>query len=134
MFVVLGQDSVAHMAEEVENASTIVPKAMVVSFFFNLPFTFILLVTYAFCIGDVQEALASPTGYPFIYVLQNATESIGGTTGFVSIIMILLVMITISALASSSRQLFAFARDDGLPFSRWLGTVSMPRILRVKSC
>ena len=35
MFVVLGQDSVAHMAEEVENASTIVPKAMVVSFFFN---------------------------------------------------------------------------------------------------
>jgi hypothetical protein len=39
--------------------------------------------------------------------------------------MILLVMITISALASSSRQLFAFARDDGLPFSRWLGTVSV---------
>jgi choline transport protein len=134
MFVVLGQDSVAHMAEEVENASTIVPKAMVVSFFFNLPFTFILLVTYAFYIDDVQEALASPTGYPFIYVLQNATESIGGTTGFVSIIMILLVMITISALASSSRQLFAFARDDGLSFSRWLGTVSMPRILRVESC
>lgn len=29
MFVVLGQDSVAHMAEEVENAGTIVPKAMV---------------------------------------------------------------------------------------------------------
>jgi choline transport protein len=45
MFVVLGQDSVAHLAEEVENASTIVPKAMVVSFFFNLPFTFILLIT-----------------------------------------------------------------------------------------
>jgi len=124
MFVVLGQDSVAHMAEEVENASTIVPKAMVVSFFFNLPFTFVLLITYAFCIGDVQEALASPTGYPFIYVLQHATKSIGGTTGFVSIVMILLVMITISALASSSRQLFAFARDNGLPFSRWLGTVN----------
>lgn len=33
-------------------------------------------------------------------------------------------MITISALASSSRQLFAFARDDGPPFSRWLGAVS----------
>jgi amino acid transporter len=29
MFVVLGQDSVAHMAEEVENAGAIVPKAMV---------------------------------------------------------------------------------------------------------
>jgi choline transport protein len=48
--------------------------------------------------------------------------------------MILLVMITISALASSSRQLFAFARDDGLPFSKWLGTVRKLRILRVERC
>lgn len=79
---------------------------------------------YAFCIGDVEAALESETGYPFIYVFQNATKSIGGTTGFVSIVLILLVMITISALASSSRQMFAFARDDGLPFSRWIGTVS----------
>lgn len=45
MFVVLGQDSVAHMAEEVENAGAIVPKAMVVSFLFNMPFTFLLLIT-----------------------------------------------------------------------------------------
>lgn len=45
MFVVLGQDSVAHMAEEVGNAGTVVPQAMMVSFLFNMPFTFILLIT-----------------------------------------------------------------------------------------
>lgn len=45
MFVVIGQDSVAHMAEEVGNASTVVPQAMVVSFLFNMPFTFVLLIT-----------------------------------------------------------------------------------------
>lgn len=82
--------------------------------------------SYAFCIGDIGEALEHTTGYPFIYVLENATKSVGGTTGFVSVVLILLVMITISALASSSRQMFAFARDDGLPFSKWLGTVSVP--------
>lgn len=80
--------------------------------------------SYAFCIGDIGEALSHTTGYPFIYVLENATKSVGGTTGFVSVVLILLVMITISALASSSRQMFAFARDDGLPFSKWLGIVS----------
>lgn len=47
MFVVLGQDSVAHMAEEVGNAGTVVPQAMLVSFLLNLPFTFILLITWA---------------------------------------------------------------------------------------
>jgi choline transport protein len=83
-----------------------------------------MICSYAFCIGDIGEALAHETGYPFIYVFQNATKSVGGTTGFVSVILILLVMITISALASSSRQMFAFARDHGLPFSKWLGTVS----------
>lgn len=140
MFVVLGQDSVAHMAEEVADAGAVVPKAMVISFLGNLPFTFVLLITqvsassillqsltvtsYAFCIGDIGAALSSRTGFPFIYVVQNATKSVIGTTGFVIVVLVLLVMITISALASSSRQLFAFARDDGLPFSRWLGAVS----------
>jgi amino acid transporter len=140
MFVVLGQDSVAHMAEEVADAGVVVPKAMVISFLGNLPFTFVLLITqvsassipshsltvtsYAFCIGDISAALSSRTGFPFIYVLQNATKSVVGTIGFVIVVLVLLVMITISALTSSSRQLFAFARDDGLPFSKWLGAVS----------
>ena len=45
MFVVLGSDSVAHMAEEIEDAGVVVPKAMVWSFLLNVPFTFLLLVT-----------------------------------------------------------------------------------------
>lgn len=133
-------EAVAHLAEEVADAGVVAPKAMVISLLGNLPFTFVLLITqvsapfilsrsltdtsYAFCIGDVDAALSSTTGLPFIYVLQNATESVVATTGFVIVVLVLLVMITISALASSSRQLFALARDDGLPLSKWLGAVS----------
>ena len=123
MFVVLGSDSVAHMAEEIKDAAVIVPKSMVWSFLLNVPLTFGLLITYLFCIGDIADAISSPTGFPFIYVFQNATGSAAGTTGLTVIILILLVMITISSLASTSRQAFAFARDNGLPFSKWLGTV-----------
>ncbi|KAM4060949.1 amino acid permease [Hirsutella rhossiliensis] len=123
MFVVLGSDSVAHMSEEIKDASIIVPKSMIWSFLINLPFSFGLLLTYLFCIGDVAEALASPTGYPFIYVFLNATGSVRAATGLTIVVLALLIMITISSLASTSRQTFAFARDNGLPFSNWLGAV-----------
>lgn len=114
------------MAEEIRDASVVVPRSMVWSFILNVPFTFGLLITYLFCIGDVQEALDSKTGFPFIYVFQNATGSIGATTGLTIVVLVLLTMITISSLASTSRQTFAFARDNGLPFATWLGAVRFP--------
>lgn len=131
MFVVLGSDSVAHMAEEIEDAGVIVPKSMVWTFLLNVPFTFGLLLTYLFCIGNVSDAIASTTGLPFIYVFQNATGTVGGTAGMTVVVLLLLIMITISSMASTSRQTFAFARDNGLPFSKWLGHVSLPLLLRV---
>jgi choline transport protein len=134
MFVVLGSDSVAHMAEEIEDAGLIVPKSMVWTFLLNVPFTFGLLLTYLFCIGDVTQALASSTGFPFIYVFQNATGSVGGTTGMTIVILLLLIMITISSMASTSRQTFAFARDNGLPFSKWLGHVSANPFIFTPPC
>ncbi|KAF2096693.1 putative amino acid transporter [Rhizodiscina lignyota] len=123
LFVVLGSDSVAHMAEEVSEASITVPRAMIWSYLLNVPFTFGLLLTYLFCIGNVSDAVSSPTGFPFIYVFQNATNSVSSTTGMTVVILILLVIITISAMASTARQSFAFARDHGLPFSTWLSKV-----------
>ncbi|GJN66050.1 hypothetical protein PLICBS_000066 [Purpureocillium lilacinum] len=133
MFVVLGSDSVAHMAEEIRDAGIIVPRSMVWSFLLNVPFTFALILTYLFCIGDVEGALGSETGFPFIYVFQNATGTVGGATCLTTIVLVLLTMITISSLASTSRQTFAFARDNGLPFSSWLGAVHPTRHVPVNS-
>ncbi|PIG79407.1 amino acid transporter [Aspergillus arachidicola] len=127
MFVVLGSDSVAHMSEEIENASVIVPKSMIWAFLLNIPFAFGLLLTYLFCMPDVQSALDSPTGFPFIHVFREAVNNTAGATILVVIVLVLIVMITISSLASASRQTFAFARDNGLPFSNWLGEVN-PRL------
>ena len=107
MFVTIGSDSVAHISEEVEDAAYIVPQAMIWSYILNAPLAFILLVTYCFNIGSVDEALRS--AYPFVYVFQNAFQSSRATSAFTIIILILLAMITISALASTSRQAFAFA-------------------------
>lgn len=82
-----------------------------------------MVISYLFCITSLEDALSDPTGYPFIYVFRQATGSTGGTLGMTIVIFLLLVMITISSMASTSRQTFAFARDNGLPFSSWIGQV-----------
>ncbi|PLB44406.1 amino acid transporter [Aspergillus steynii IBT 23096] len=123
MFVVLGSDSVAHMSEEIENASVVVPKSMIWAFILNIPFAFGLLLSYLFSMPDVQASIDSPTGFPFIYVFHQALKDTAGSTVLVVVILVLLIMITISSLASASRQTFAFARDNGLPFSTWLSSV-----------
>ncbi|GAB1201494.1 hypothetical protein APSETT445_000068 [Aspergillus pseudonomiae] len=111
------------MAEEIENAGVTVPQSMILSFFLNMPFAIGSVLTYLFIMPNVQEALDSPTGLPFIHVFSEATKNATGASILVVVILLLFFMITISCIASASRQTFAFARDNGLPFSAWLGAV-----------
>lgn len=124
MFTVIGSDSVAHISEEIEEASLQVPRSMLYAFFLNMPLTFALLLTYLFSLPSVEDAISSSSGYPFIYVFQNAIRPRGGTIALVTLVFLLLVMITISSMASASRQLWAFSRDKGMPFSSWLSHVN----------
>ena len=80
----------------------------------------ILLVTYLFSIASVDDALDDPSGYPFIYVFSTAVST-AGVNGLTSMILILVIAANISWNASTARQTFAFARDNGLPFSKWIG-------------
>lgn len=77
----------------------------------------VMTITYCFCITDINDALNSPTGYPFIQVFYTATGSKGGATALACIPIVLLVAACISILATASRQTFAFARDGGLPMA-----------------
>ena len=76
---------------------------------------FVMLITYCFCLTDVDAALKSPSMFPFIYVFQTGTGSNSGAVGLTSIILILGIAGATSFFASASRQMFAFARDKGLP-------------------
>lgn len=94
------------------------------SLFLNGALGFVMLVTYLFCIGNVEDILSTPTGYPFIQVFYNVTNSHGGASAMTSILIVLTVCGCISNVATASRQLFAFARDGGMPFSAFLSHVS----------
>ncbi|KAL8811645.1 MAG: hypothetical protein Q9223_007490 [Gallowayella weberi] len=124
VFAFLGTDAAIHMSEEIANASTNVPRSMLVSIFLNGTLGFSMLIAVLFCIGNIEEIIETPTGYPFIAIFVQATRSIGGSTGMASLIAILGICAEIAFVASASRMTWSFARDHGLPFWKYLSKVS----------
>ena len=143
MWNMLASDAVAHLcnppihsllqplttpkAEEVKDSSIVTPRTMFWSYMLNAPLAFAMLIAFVFAITDV--ATATTEAIPLIWVLQNSLSP-SGAMAITALMFILAVMITISGFASTSRQAFAFARDDGLPFSTWMKKVlhqSAPR-------
>lgn len=84
---------------------------------------FVMAITLIFTLGDVDNLFASVTRQPFIQLFFNATQSYGGTNTMTAIVIILLAACCTSEVATASRQLWSFARDEGLPFSAWLSKV-----------
>src|SRR5271163_3832662 len=90
---------------------------------------FLMVITLCFTLGDVTSVLATPTGYPFIQIFFNTTQSYSATNVMTTIVIIVLASSVISTIATSSRQLWSFARDGGLPFSHIIAIVSREFIL-----
>lgn len=110
-------------AEEVINASIIVPWCMIGTILLNGTLGFAIVVAFLFCIGNVDDALNSATGYDFIEVFYAATKSHAGTSVMTAIPTALVICASFGFLASASRLTWAFARDKGLPFSNFLAHV-----------
>lgn len=108
-------DGTVHMSEETRNASSVVPWAMMTSIFINGLTGFCMLIAVLYCIGDIDAALGTPTGFPFIEILTQATSSIPGGTALSASLVFMFCCASLTTLATSSRQLWAFARDQAVP-------------------
>jgi choline transport protein len=116
----LGADGAIHMCEEIKNASTVVPQSLMASIGINGVLGFTMLIAILFCIGDIDAALSTPTGFPFIEIFYQAAGSAAGATAMSALILSMVTFATLATLAASSRMMWAFARDNGLPFSQYL--------------
>ena len=119
----LGADCACHMSEETYDASRIVPWNIITTMLVNGILGFGMLIAAIFCTGDVESVLKTQTGYPFIQVFYNATNSLSGTTLMVCIPLILSYCAIVGQFATASRQMWSFARDRGLPFWEYLSIV-----------
>jgi len=123
VFPLGGFDGVLHMSDEVKDAPRKVPLSMVYGLAINGAMSFAFMICILFCLGDPEEALNTPTGYPIIQVVYNATGSKGATIALLSFLTFNGMIAMFSSLASVSRLTWAFARDHGLPFSQFFGAV-----------
>ncbi|ORY17270.1 GABA permease [Clohesyomyces aquaticus] len=121
----VGGDAPAHMAEEIKSASKVLPRTMMTTILVNGIMGFVTIVTFCYTMGDIDAAIASPTGYPIIQVFYGATGSVASATALSSFLVILNVAMLMTNTAGSSRQLFAFARDRGLPLSPLISRVPL---------
>lgn len=118
LYCSLGSDSVVHISEEVEDASVTVPRCMVWSFVGNIVAAFVMLIAMLFCIGPLEEVLSVDVPYALMF---NNTGSQGLSLFLNLVLLILIYLGNITSLATTAREVWAFSRDHGLPFSGWMG-------------
>ncbi|KAM5432817.1 hypothetical protein MferCBS31731_007343 [Microsporum ferrugineum] len=123
IYALIGPDSAVHMAEEIKDASIVLPRAMIWTLVINGGAGLAMLITYASCVNDARTLLKTSTGLPFVQVFLDATGSVPAATGMTVLIIILQGCSAISNVATTSRQMYAFARDGGLPFSNFISKV-----------
>lgn len=127
-----GMDAAAHMSEEVRNASSSVPKVMISVFGINFFLNIVTVITLCYHIPDVKVALDEATLYPAIWVLKQSMSD-AWLTALLVVQCIFLLFSNFSYLAAVSRDLFAFARDKGLPYSAWLAKVDKERKIPINA-
>ncbi|KAK3654172.1 hypothetical protein LTR56_004227 [Elasticomyces elasticus] len=126
-FPFVGYDAASHMAEEVHNPKVVIPRAMIGTILINGLLGFGMIIALLFSTGDPTALLESPVslaGYPFIQIYYNAVQSLPATNAMTAVSLVIVIMANFGLQAGCSRTVWAFARDKGLPASRYLEHVS----------
>lgn len=115
-----GFDAVAHMIEEVPNAAIEGPKIMLYCQYIGISTGFIFLIVVLFVSGGMvnAQAIIGSTAGPLLEIFHIATKSKVGAICLLMFPLLCLVFAAIAVMTTSSRMVFAFARDGGLPASR----------------
>lgn len=116
-----GFDASAHTIEETRNARVTAPWGIYLSVAVSGVFGYLMLAFVTLAIQDLPTTAAASN--PFIHIFDHA---VGGAFGraVLWIVTIAMWFCGLSCVTSTSRMIFAFARDGGLPASEPLARVS----------
>lgn len=117
-------DAPTHMTEEMLNPSIEAPRAIVMSVYLGGVTGFIFLIAAFFCCSDLEAVATTPTGVPLIEIFAESTGNIGAATFLAFLITVIVMFAANSLMAEGSRSIYAFARDNGLPFSNIFSRVN----------
>ncbi len=116
-----GYDASAHTIEETKDARVRAPWGVFLSVAVSGLFGYLMLAFVTMAIQDLGATAAAAN--PFIYIFE---QGLGERFGHAVLWVVTLAMwfCGLSCVTSTSRMIFAFARDKGLPFSQKLAHVS----------
>lgn len=114
-------DSVIHMVEELPSPRKNAPRVMYLAVIAGAISGGLFMVVCLFCIQDLDTVLNSDS--PFIQLVTDTVGQNGGTALIVLFIFNGLGQ-GVSILTTASRLSWGFARDGGLPFSKYFSDVN----------
>lgn len=125
VWVIGAFDSCIHMSEEAKNATKSVPFGIIASISLCWFLGFFINIAIAACSSqDIESIINTKFSQPLAQVLYDA---LGKKWAIAMMILIAICQFLMGAstLTAISRQIWAFARDDGLPFSWWIKVVNV---------
>ncbi len=122
-YTITGFDASAHTSEETQDAQVNVPKGMWTAVFWSWVFGLVAVAAYVLTMPSLEEAHAA--GWGSFFYMWGASRMPQWLSVFLAGGMVLVNYVcALAGLTSTSRMMYAFARDGGLPASKALSTVS----------
>lgn len=122
LYTITGFDASAHTSEETMNARVSVPRGMLHSVFWSLVFGFFLASSFILAMPDTTAA--AKDGFNSFFVLFNSLPMPAFVKALLAIgIVVANYICALAGMTSTSRMIYAFARDGGLPASKALASI-----------
>ena|SRR5437763_1214207 len=87
--------------------------------------SFVWVTTLLYVSPDLNSVVTESNGAAIIVILSAAFKSLGATIFIELVLIYIAVVATVGLTASTSRMVWAFARDKGFPFQHFLTRISL---------
>lgn len=123
MYTITGFDASGHTSEETHDAQVNVPKGMWTSVFYSWTFGLVMVAAFILTMPSIEEGAAA--GFNSFFYMWSASEMPYALKLFLAVGFVIVNYIcALAGLTSTSRMMYAFARDGGLPASGFLSHIN----------
>jgi len=123
IYTITGYDASAHTSEETQDAANNAPKGMWRSVLLSVIFGYLMVCSLVLAMPSVKEGAAQ--GWNVFFWVLSSSHMPGALRDTLYVgIVIANFLAGLACVTSTSRMMFAFSRDGGLPFSKQLKKVS----------
>ncbi len=122
IYTITGYDASAHTSEETRKAAHSVPRAMLSSVIWSGVFGWVFLSAIVLAMPNMDKAAAQ--GWNVFFWMMGAVIPAPLKMAIYVVILVAQYLCGLATVTSTSRMIFAFSRDGGLPGSRWLAQVN----------